>query len=162
MPSIWYEVDLYCSAPEAQMGKRPVGPSIFAASPFPATRESIIGHNDRIAWGVTNTNPDVQQLYIEHVNPQNPDQYEVNGRWVDMKVHREEIKVFRRDEPFILLARETRHGPIITDQGAYAEYRGFAINPHGEFPMNLSLSALSLKWTAFMPNRTFESAVKLD
>ena len=162
MPSIWYEVDLYCSAPEAQMGKPAGGPFHLRGFSFPGDPGVIIGHNDRIAWGVTNTNPDVQQLYIEHVNPQNPDQYEVNGRWVDMKVHREEIKVFRRDEPFILLTRETRHGPIITDQSAYAGYRGFAINPHGEFPMNLSLSALSLKWTAFMPNRTFESAVKLD
>jgi penicillin amidase len=44
----------------------------------------IIGHNDRIAWGFTNLGPDVMDLYIEKINPENPDQYEVNGEWVDM------------------------------------------------------------------------------
>ncbi|HUI72116.1 MAG TPA: penicillin acylase family protein, partial [Spirochaetia bacterium] len=162
MPSIWYEVDLYCSAPQAEMGKPAGGPFHVRGFSFPGDPGVIIGHNDRIAWGVTNTNPDVQQLYIEHINPQNPDQYEVNGKWVDMKVQREEITVFKRDDPVIVMARETRHGPIITDQGAYSGYRGFAINPHGELPANLSLSVLSLKWTAFMSNRTFQSAIRLD
>ena len=162
MPSIWYEVDLYCSAPDAQPGKQAGGPFHVRGFSFPGVPAVIIGHNDRIAWGVTNANPDVQQLYIERINPQNPNQYEVNGRWTDMKVTREEIKVSKRDEPVVLLVRQTRHGPIITDQGAYSGYKGFALNPAGEFPMNLSLSALSLKWTAFLPNRTFQSAVQIN
>jgi penicillin amidase len=162
MPSIWYEVDLFCSAPEAQIGKPAGGPYHVRGFSFPGDPGVIVGHNDRIAWGVTNTNPDVQQLYIEHINPEDPNQYEVNGKWVDMKVRREEITVNGREDPFPLLVRETRHGPLITDHGAYAGYRGFAVNPHGEFPMNLSLSALSLKWTAYLPNRTFESVIQLD
>jgi penicillin amidase len=161
MPSIWYEVDLSCSAPQAQMGKQ-AGPFHVRGFSFPGDPGVIIGHNDRIAWGVTNTNPDVQQLYIERINPQNPDQYEVNGKWVDMKVRLEDIRVFKRDDPYPLLVRETRHGPIVTDNGAYAGYRGFGINPSGTFPMNLSLTGLSLKWTAFMPNRTFQSVIQLD
>jgi penicillin amidase len=32
----------------------------------------IIGHNDKIAWGFTNTGPDVMDLYIEKVNPEKP------------------------------------------------------------------------------------------
>jgi penicillin G amidase len=162
MPSIWYEVDLYCSSPDEQMGKPAGGPFHVRGFSFPGDPGVVIGHNDRIAWGVTNANPDVQQLYIEHVNPENPAQYEVDGRWVDMKIHREQITVHGQDDPVIVMARETRHGPIITDEGALAGYRGFAINPHGEFPMNLTLSALALKWTAFMRNRTFHSVVLLD
>jgi len=162
MPSIWYEVDLYCSAPQEEPGKQAGGAFHVRGFSFPGDPAVIVGHNDRIAWGVTNTNPDVQQLYIERINPQNPNQYEVNGRWTDMKVTREEIKVFKRDDPVVLLVRRTRHGPIITDQGAYAGYKGFALNPAGEFPMNLSLSALSLKWTAFIPNRTFQSVVQIN
>ena len=51
-----------------------------------------------------------------------------------MKVRREEIRVFKEDEPVVVLARETRHGPIITDEGAFAGYRGFALNPQARVP----------------------------
>ncbi|MGH2543948.1 MAG: penicillin acylase family protein, partial [Ardenticatenaceae bacterium] len=57
MPSIWYEVGLH--AP----GLNVVG---FSFAGVPAV---VIGHNERIAWGVTNTDPDVQDLYIERINP---------------------------------------------------------------------------------------------
>ena len=50
------------------------------------------GHNDQIAWGFTNTGPDVMDLYIERVNPDNPNQYEVNGEWVDFETRTETIQ----------------------------------------------------------------------
>ncbi len=46
----------------------------------------IIGHNDRIAWGLTNVGPDVMDLYIEKINPEDPTQYEIQGEWVDMEM----------------------------------------------------------------------------
>src|SRR5699024_11022605 len=52
-PSIWYQMHL--ESPEVN-----VSGVIFAGVPG-----IILGHNDDIAWGVTNTGPDVQQLYIE-------------------------------------------------------------------------------------------------
>ncbi|HYW81766.1 MAG TPA: penicillin acylase family protein, partial [Spirochaetia bacterium] len=162
MPSIWEEVDLYCSAQDAQMGKRAGAAFHVRGFTFAGTPGVVVGHNDRIAWGVTNVNPDVQDLYIERINPENPNQYEVNGRWVDMKIHREEIRVLHQDEPVIVLARETRHGPLITDQEAFAGYRGFAINPHGEFPMNLDLKALSLHWTALQANHTVQTVLGIN
>ena len=162
MPSIWYEVDLYCSSPEAQPGKAAGGPFHVRGFSFPGAPGVIVGHNDRIAWGVTNANPDVQQLYIEHINPENPNQCEVDGKWVDMEIHVEKIAVHGEDDPIVLRVRETRHGPIITDEGALAGYQGFGINPHGAFPTNLTLSAMALKWTALMKNKTFESVVLLD
>ena len=162
MPSIWYEVDLSCSATDAQMGKHAGVPYHVRGFSFPGDPGVIIGQNDRIAWGVTNVNPDVEDLFIERENPENPNQYEVNGRWVDMKIRREEVRVFGQDEPVVVLARETRHGPIITDEGAYGRYRGFALTPHGEFPMNLELRGLSLRWTALDLNRTFQSVILVD
>ncbi|HVO38068.1 MAG TPA: penicillin acylase family protein [Spirochaetia bacterium] len=162
MPSIWYEVDLFCSAEGLQIGKRAPGPYHVRGFSFPGDPGIIIGHNDKIAWGMTNVNPDVEDLFIERINPENPRQYQVNGRWVDMKVRQEAIRVFQEDEPVIIFARETRHGPIITDEGAFAGYRGFAINPHAEFPLNLELKALALRWTALQTNRTFQSVILLD
>jgi penicillin amidase len=162
MPSIWYEVDLSCSAEDAQPGKRAGEPYHVRGFSFAGCPGVIIGHNQRIAWGVTNVGPDVQDLYIERVNPENPNQYEVNGRWVDMKINREVIRINKEEEPLVILARETRHGPMITDEGAFAGYRGFAVNPHGQFPMNLELEGLALRWTALQKNNTFRSVILID
>jgi penicillin amidase len=74
----------------------------------------IIGHSDRIAWGVTNVEPDVMDLYIEKINPDNPNQYEVNGQWVDMQLVKETIQV-AGSQPIIQTVRYTRHGPILSD-----------------------------------------------
>jgi penicillin G amidase len=160
MPSIWYEVDLSCAAPAS--GGASTTPYHVRGFSFAGAPGVIIGHNDRIAWGFTNVNPDVQDLYIERINLENPNQYEVNGKWVDMKLHREEIRVHGQDEPTVVIARETRHGPLVTDEGAFPAYKGFAINPHGEFPANIEFRALSLRWTALQPNATIRGVFLLD
>lgn len=105
-PSIWYIVHL--SAP----GVRVAGVSTAG---LPGV---IIGHNDRIAWGFTNVGPDVQDLYIEKFNPDNPKQYQTPGGWQDAVVRREEIKVRKGigSSEFDTVVQEvtvTRHGPII-------------------------------------------------
>jgi penicillin amidase len=81
MPSIWYLAGLQGDRVHAVGATLPGLPAV------------VIGHNDRIAWGVTNLGPDVQDLFIERVNPANPNQYEVDGRWVDMQMIPEEIRV---------------------------------------------------------------------
>ena len=80
IPSIWYEIGLHCQSPGPDCPYQVVG---FA---FSATPGVVIGHNESIAWGFTNLGPDVMDLYIERLNPQNPDQYEVDGEWVDMEL----------------------------------------------------------------------------
>jgi penicillin amidase len=160
MPSIWYEADLSCTAQDAQPGKNS-GPFHVRGFTFPGAPGVIIGHNDRIAWGVTNTGPDVQDLYMERINPENPNQYEVNGRWTDMKVRREEIKIAKED-PLVILVRETRHGPIVTDEGSYTGYRSYAFTPGLSYPANVELKALSLRWTALQRNRTIAAVVDVD
>ena len=162
MPSIWYETDLYCSASGAEPGKNAGGPFHVQGFTFAGVPGVVVGHNDRIAWGVTNVNPDVEDLYIEKVNPENPNQYEVNGKWVDMTLRQETIKVFKQDEPVQMLVRETRHGPVITDSSGFSGSRAFSLSPVGPFPKNLELHVLSLKWTALQLNRTFRSVLLID
>jgi len=53
----------------------------------------VIGHNSDIAWGFTNMGPDVQDLFIEKTNPSNPNQYEVDGEWLEMDRVTEIIEV---------------------------------------------------------------------
>ena len=155
MPSIWYEIGLHC------VEKTPDCPFEVRGYSFAGAPGVIIGHNDRIAWGMTNVNPDVQDLYIERINPANPNQYEVNGEWVDMDLIPEEIIVQGEDEPYFLMVRYTRHGPIVTDMESMQDQAGFTIGPPG-FPEGLEFTALSLQWTALQPVETFRAILLLD
>jgi penicillin amidase len=151
MPSIWYEIGLHCN----QQG--PDCPYELTGFSFAGAPGIIIGHNDNIAWGFTNTSPDVQDLYIERINPANPSQYEVNGEWVDMETIREEIVVAGQDEPVVVNARLTRNGPIISDLDSFAERQGYTL-VDGE----PALTALAFRWTALEPGLTYQAVLELD
>lgn len=107
MPSIWYVNGLHCAT------LTDVCPSNVVGYSFPGVPGIIIGHNDHIAWGVTNVNPDVEDLYVEKINPANPNQYEYMGEWEDMQLVNEVIKV-KGGEPKNLTVQITRHGPIMS------------------------------------------------
>ena len=149
MPSIWYEVGLHCAP------KGPDCPFEVSGYSFAGVPGVIVGHNDRIAWGFTNVDPDVQDLYIERINPENPNQYEVNGEWVDMQVLQETIEVAGA-EPFELTVRYTRHGPIISE--VYLD-ENFAAKAGIDLPENY---AIALRWTALEPNQVFKAIFNLD
>jgi len=104
VPSVWYMVHL--QAPEVNA----IGVSL------PGLPSVIIGHNGRIAWGVTNTGPDVQDLYVEKFDPGNPRRYLYNGKWLEAKAHSEVIKVRGRPDEH-LSVQVTHHGPIISKEG---------------------------------------------
>jgi penicillin amidase len=145
MPSIWYEIGLHCEPVSDECPYNVVGAS-FAS--FPGV---VIGHNDHIAWGVTNLGPDVQDFFIERVNPENPNQYEYQGEWLDMEIVREEITVAGEDEPVVIFARITRHGPIINDvAGGTEDDWAFGWEP------------LALSWTALQPSTMMRSIALLD
>lgn len=98
----------------------------------------IIGHNDRIAWGFTDDLADVQDLYLERFNPQNPRQYRVDGKWVEDTVREETIHVRGRPDVHLQVA-ETRHGPVVLRSGNLGySLRWTALQPGGigfAFPM---------------------------
>lgn len=102
MPSIFWE--FHVDSPELKC----------AGAGLPATPNVVIGHNDRVAWGVTAAIVDGDDLFVEKVNPDNPSQYEYEGQWVDGETVREEIKVRGRAEPVVEEVLVTRHGPVIS------------------------------------------------
>jgi len=114
MPSVWYEVHLNGG------GLNVIGVSL------PGVPGVIIGHNDRIAWGITNTMTDGDDLFVERINPANPRQYDYGGTWVDGDLVREEIRVRGRREPLVEEVLVTRHGPII-GPGIPGESRALAL-----------------------------------
>src|SRR5699024_7568333 len=101
-PSIWYEMHL-----EAEDIN--VGGVIFAGVPG-----IILGHNEKIAWGVTNVGTDVQQLYIEKRNPDNEHAFLFEDEWEEADVISEPIAV-KDAETIDYEVVETRHGPVISE-----------------------------------------------
>jgi penicillin amidase len=78
----------------------------------------IIGHNDRVAWGFTTTNSDVEDLFVERLDPNDPSRYLTPEGSRPFTVRPEQILV-RGAEPVTIAVRTTRHGPVISD-GAVA------------------------------------------
>ena len=107
IPSIWYMVGLHCETISIYCPYNMVGAA------FPPAPGVIIGHNDRIAWGVTNTGPDVQDFFIEKLNPANPNQYEYQGKFEDFQIIKETLKVKGGADQTIEV-KISRHGPILT------------------------------------------------
>ncbi|MGE3622504.1 MAG: penicillin acylase family protein [Bdellovibrionales bacterium] len=74
----------------------------------------LLGQNDRIAWGFTTTDSDVQDLFIETVDPGNPQAYMAPGGPFPFSTDDEIIRV--KDRPDVTLTvRRTRHGPVLSD-----------------------------------------------
>jgi penicillin amidase len=136
MPSIWYQVALHC---QPKTTACPLDVTGFSFAGMPGI---IIGHNDQIAWGLTNLGPDVMDLYVERINPGNPNQYLYEGEWLDMDTSTETIAVAGGD-PVTMTVRSTRHGPIISDN--YEILEDFTQEAGIPLPGDY---AISLRWTA--------------
>lgn len=148
MPSIWYELGLHCNSTGNSTNNSinkdcPYNVTGFTFAGVPGV---IVGHNNRIAWGVTNVMSDTMDLYVEKINPKNPNQYEVNGKWVDMQLVKEEIQV-ASSEPVNQIIRYTKHGPILSD--VLPPLEKFGENSSTKIPSNY---AVSLRWTALEPS----------
>jgi penicillin amidase len=156
IPSIWYQNALHCQP------KSDGCPYEMTGFSFPGVPGVVAGHNDRIAWGYTNLGPDVQDLFIEKVNPDNPNQYEVDGQWVDFETRKETIKV-GGGEPVEMTVRITRHGPVISENyGALKdvvdpedpEAKPFKDKSGVDLPEHY---VIALSWTALTPSSPFEA-----
>jgi penicillin amidase len=128
IPSIWYLAHL--SAGDLDV----IGATI------PGLPAVIIGRNQSIAWGMTNTDPDVQDLFHERLDPSGQ-LVEFQGRLEPLRVFTETIQV--KDAAAVQhVVRATRHGPLISE----------AINAQdAERPPEQrrpALDALALRWTA--------------
>ena len=146
-PSIWYEVGLYCQpvSEECPYYNRGYG---FASSPG-----IIIGHNDRIGWGVTNLGPDVLDLYRMEFNPDNDLQYLWDGEWRDAEL-REEVINYGDGGNITIQVRVTHLGAIINDN-QIDEETGELMGFNNEDP-------LALRWTADETGTIIEAILRMN
>lgn len=125
-PALWYFVRM--EAP---------GLSVAGAS-MPGLPTVVLGQNQNIAWGFTNTGPDVQDLYLEQLDASNATQYLTPNGMAKFDQFEEVIKV--KDKPDVrFVARTSRHGPIISDAGSVNDVLG---------PANKPAYAIAMRWTA--------------
>jgi penicillin amidase len=92
------------------------GWNVFGAGE-PALPGVALGHNEHIAWGFTIVGIDQNDLYVERLNPANPNEYRYRGAWKPVEVERQKIGVKDKGEVEIEL-RYTQHGPIIHENRA--------------------------------------------
>ena len=102
VPSVWYLAHI--STPDLEV----VGATL-PGLPFP-----LLGRTRNLAWGFTNTGPDVQDLFIERIDPDDPTRYLAPEGSLPFAVRSEAIEVSGGD-PIELTVRETRHGPVVSD-----------------------------------------------
>lgn len=74
----------------------------------------VLGHNGRIAWGLTTTGTDVQDLYVERLDPGDRSRYLTPTGARPFTVREEVIRIKGGGEER-LSVRETRHGPVISE-----------------------------------------------
>jgi penicillin amidase len=100
VPAVWYELQLHSGEFDVEGFSLPGMPMV------------VVGHNQRIAWGFTNLNPDVQDLFVENFNKAG--EYQTPSGWQKPETYHEVIHV--KGEPDVAFGVQvTRHGPIISE-----------------------------------------------
>ena len=109
-PNIWYQTEL-------------IAPGMHVAGvTFPGAPGIVIGHNDFVAWGATNLGPDVQDVYIEKFDKDNPNRYMTPNGLRDAQIRHEQINVRKNPldpksvQPQTFDVTVTRHGPIVLEK----------------------------------------------
>lgn len=135
MPSIWYEVQL--STPEH---------TVYGVT-LQGTPTVIVGFNDRVAWGSTNTGADVMDWYHINWRDESMQEYLHDGEWKPVTVRTETVHV-RGGETITDTLRFTHHGPVYTATSAnnavQQAQEGMALRWIGHDPSNELLTFYKL------------------
>lgn len=86
----------------------------LAGATSPGVPFMVIGHNGHIAWGMTTTDGDTQDLFIERLSANKPGHYDTPDGPKPFETRKEQIEI-RGEEPLDLDVRTTRHGPVASD-----------------------------------------------
>ena len=152
-PSVWYELHLVAA------GLDVTGVTI------PGVPFVVLGHNARVAWGITNTGADVQDLFLERIDVGKKRVFS-SGQWVPVDVMAADIPVRGRSQPDRFEVWKTRNGPIFADTGLdwdappswlspdgrpSDEHRAYAIRWDAGGDLAVSFEALNraTDWTSF-------------
>jgi penicillin amidase len=136
LPSIWYLAHVSAGDYDA------------IGATFPGTPAIILGRNRFVAWGATNVAADVEDLFLEKLDPTGKFA-EFQGAQEALQVIPETIRIKGR-EPMKIDVRLSRHGPLVSDpintnNAASQTPARRALTP---------LEPLAFRWTALDPDDT--------
>ncbi len=101
-PSLWY------------IARMVVDDRDIVGATIPGLPFHILGQNGHIAWGATSVGADTQDVFVERVDPSDPNRYLVPGGVRDFETSSEIIAV-KGEADRTLTVRRTRHGPVLSD-----------------------------------------------
>jgi penicillin amidase len=101
----------------------------------------LAGRSERLAWGITSSYLDDIDLYVEELNPDDPEQYRTPDGWAAFETEREIIEIAEAD-PVTITLRRTGNGPVIP--GSHFDFA--TVTPPGH--------VMSMAWTALSDENT--------
>jgi penicillin amidase len=156
MPSVWYQVGLRCKKVTDEC---PFDVTGFSFSGLPGV---VIGHNQSIAWGLTNLGADVTDLVVEKIR---------DGKVIHddgdepLQVRKETIEVAGED-PREITIRSTRNGPLVSKlDGTYRRALDATIGADSQDPKSGPAEehyGLALDWTALRPGTTASAVFAIN
>ena len=152
IPGIWYQMGLHCRTVNEDC---PFDVSGFTFSGLPGV---VIGHNRDIAWGMTNLDPDVSDLYLEKITGKT---YLYGDRQVPLE-ERDEVIRIRGHSSRLITVRSTRHGPLLSDVSAELSSVGANAEVPADSPERDNGYAVALSWTALTPRPTADALFGFD
>ncbi|MEU9363252.1 penicillin acylase family protein [Streptomyces avermitilis] len=152
LPSVWYQMGLHCRSVSSKC-QYDVSGYTFAGMPG-----VVIGHNQAIAWGMTNSGVDVTDLYLEKLSG---DGYLYDGKVLPFTSRDETIKVAGGKSKKIVV-RETNNGPLLSDRNDELVKVGKKATVDTAAPDRGDGYGIALKWTALEPGNSMDAVFEMD
>ncbi|WP_311221161.1 MULTISPECIES: penicillin acylase family protein [unclassified Acidovorax] len=135
-PALWYFARLKAPAGVASDGSAVAAMDVIGAT-LPGLPFVVLGRTAQAAWGFTNTAPDVQDLYLEQIDPADAKRYRTPDGWAPFTQREHTIRV--KGQPDVRhTVRATRHGPVLSDAQPALHGGVIELNRH----------VLALRWSA--------------
>ncbi|RBI84947.1 penicillin acylase family protein [Rhodosalinus halophilus] len=99
-PAIWYLARLELSAGGVIGGTIPGIPAV------------LVGRSAELGWGITSSNLDDQDVFLEELNPENPEQYRTPDGWKAFETRRSIVEI-KDQAPVTVTLRWTDNGPVL-------------------------------------------------
>ncbi|MGV9560871.1 penicillin acylase family protein [Streptomyces sp. NPDC003480] len=152
LPSVWYQMGLHCTTLSSSC-QYDVSGYTFAGMPG-----VVIGHNQNIAWGMTNSGVDVTDLYLEKLSG---DGYLFDGKVKPFTTRTETIKVAGGASKQIVI-REANNMPLLSDRDDELVNVGKKATVNTAAPDRGDGYAVALRWTALDPGTSMDAVFGID
>jgi penicillin amidase len=152
LPSVWYQMGLHCRSVSSKCQYDVTGYT-FAGLPG-----VIIGHNQNISWGMTNSGVDVTDLYLEKLTGEG---YQYDGKVKPFTTREETIKVAGGSAKTIVV-RETNNGPLLSDRSDELVRVGKKAAVDTSAPDRGDGYGISLRWTALDAGTSMDAVFAMN